>query len=103
MVAVLVAIGVNSEGSREILAVMEGAKEDTESWRAFLRHLKERGLRQASPAGGGDVSGWRIGVDVGGGTAALRGGHEMGNAVLFEHALIAERRGGGGRPGSGVR
>src|SRR5262245_66222448 len=24
---------------------MEGAKEDTESWRAFLRHRKERGLR----------------------------------------------------------
>jgi putative transposase len=44
VVAVLVAIGVNSEGFREILGVMEGAKEDTESWRAFLRHLKERGL-----------------------------------------------------------
>jgi putative transposase len=44
-VAVLVAIGVNSDGFREILGVMEGAKEDTESWRAFLRHLKERGLR----------------------------------------------------------
>src|SRR5579885_1570348 len=43
-VAVLVAIGVNAEGFREILGVMEGAKEDTESWRAFLRHLKERGL-----------------------------------------------------------
>jgi transposase-like protein len=45
VVAVLVAIGVNSEGFREILGVVEGAKEDTESWRAFLRHLKERGLR----------------------------------------------------------
>lgn len=44
-VAVLVAIGVNSDGFREILGVMEGAKEDTESWRTFLRHLKERGLR----------------------------------------------------------
>jgi len=44
-VAVLVAIGVNAEGFREILGVMEGAKEDTESWRQFLRHLKERGLR----------------------------------------------------------
>jgi transposase-like protein len=43
-VAVLVAIGVNADGFREILGVMEGAKEDTESWRAFLRHLKERGL-----------------------------------------------------------
>jgi putative transposase len=44
-VAVLVAIGVNADGFREILGVMEGAQEDTESWRAFLRHLKERGLK----------------------------------------------------------
>lgn len=44
-VAVLVAIGVNADGFREILGVMEGAKEDAESWRAFLRHLKGRGLR----------------------------------------------------------
>jgi transposase-like protein len=43
-VAVLVAIGVNGDGFREVLGVMEGAKEDTASWRAFLRHLKERGL-----------------------------------------------------------
>jgi transposase-like protein len=44
-VAVLVAIGVNAEGFREVLGVTEGAKEDTESGRAFLRHLKGRGLR----------------------------------------------------------
>jgi len=44
-VAVLVAIGVNAEGFRTILGVMEGIKEDAESWRTFLRHLKERGLR----------------------------------------------------------
>jgi putative transposase len=44
-VAVLVAIGVNREGFREVLGVMEGAREDKESWRAFLRHLKERGLK----------------------------------------------------------
>src|SRR5690606_12744891 len=43
-VAVLVAIGVNQEGFREILGVAEGAREDAESWRAFLRHLKGRGL-----------------------------------------------------------
>ena len=43
-VAVLVAIGVRSDGHREILGVAEGLKEDTESWRGFLRHLKERGL-----------------------------------------------------------
>jgi putative transposase len=44
-VAVLVAIGVNAEGFREILGVAEGAKEDAESWRGFLRHLKGRGLK----------------------------------------------------------
>lgn len=43
-VAVLVAIGVRADGYREILGVVEGLKEDTESWRNFLRHLKERGL-----------------------------------------------------------
>lgn len=44
-VAVLVAIAVGSDGYREILGVGEGAKEDRESWRNLLRHLKERGLR----------------------------------------------------------
>jgi len=44
-VAVLVAIGVGEDGYREILGVCEGAKEDKESWRAFLRRLKERGLK----------------------------------------------------------
>ena len=44
-VAVLVAIGVREDGYREILGVVEGVKEDTGSWRNFLRHLKERGLQ----------------------------------------------------------
>jgi putative transposase len=44
-VAVLVAIGVRFDGYREILGVVEGLKEDTESWRNFLRHLKERGMK----------------------------------------------------------
>jgi putative transposase len=43
-VAVLVAIGVDQDGYRQILGVVEGVKEDAESWRQFLRHLKERGL-----------------------------------------------------------
>lgn len=43
-VAVLVAIGVDHDGYRQILGVIEGAKEDAQSWRTFLRHLKERGL-----------------------------------------------------------
>jgi transposase-like protein len=43
-VSVLVAIGVDAEGFREVLGVAEGMKEDAESWLAFLRHLKQRGL-----------------------------------------------------------
>ena len=44
-IAVLIAIGVDQEGYREVLGVAEGTKEDSESWRSFLRHLKDRGLR----------------------------------------------------------
>ena len=44
-VAVLVAIGVSQDGYREILGVSEGAKEDKVGWLSFLRHLKQRGLR----------------------------------------------------------
>ena len=44
-VSVLVAIGVGTDGHRQILGVAEGEKEDLEGWRGFLRHLKERGLR----------------------------------------------------------
>ncbi len=43
-VSVLVAIGVNTEGYREILGVAEGSREDKESWKAFFRYLKGRGL-----------------------------------------------------------
>ncbi len=45
-VSVLVAIGVNKDGFREIIGVGEGAKEDKESWRNFLRFLKQRGLEK---------------------------------------------------------
>ncbi len=44
-VSVLIAIGVAQSGFREILGVSEGAKEDGPSWTAFLRELKQRGLK----------------------------------------------------------
>ena len=43
-VSLLVAIGVNDDGYREILGIVERAKEDKAGWSAFLKHLKERGL-----------------------------------------------------------
>ncbi len=44
-VSLLVAIGVNAEGYREILGICEGAKEDKAGWSGFLAHLKQRGLK----------------------------------------------------------
>ncbi len=43
-VSILVAIGVNEDGCREIIGAAEGMKEDKESWKSFFVWLKERGL-----------------------------------------------------------
>ena len=40
----LVVIGAWSDGRKEILAVRPGHRESTESWRAVLRDLRDRGL-----------------------------------------------------------
>ena len=44
-ISLLVAIGVNSEGYRDILGIVEGPKEDKAGWSSFLSHLKQRGLK----------------------------------------------------------
>jgi len=44
-VSVLVAIGVNADGYREIIGAAEGEKEDKAGWKDFLRELKKRGLK----------------------------------------------------------
>jgi transposase-like protein len=44
-VAILVAVGINNDGYREILGAAEGMKEDKASWLEFLKHLKERGVK----------------------------------------------------------
>ena len=46
-VSILVAVGVNKEGYREVPGAAEGSREDAESWKNFCRYLKERGLRSA--------------------------------------------------------
>jgi len=43
-VSILVAIGVDQDGYREVIGAAEGMKEDGESWRNFMIWLKERGL-----------------------------------------------------------
>ncbi|WP_195666384.1 IS256 family transposase [Eggerthella lenta] len=44
-VAVMVAIGVNQDGYREIIGCAEGFTESKDSWREFLLWLKSRGLK----------------------------------------------------------
>ena len=44
-VSVLIAIGVNAEGHREVIGVAEGMKEDRDSWEQFVRSMIERGLK----------------------------------------------------------
>jgi transposase-like protein len=41
---VLVIIGVNEEGHKELIALEDGFRESTESWLSLLRQLKARGL-----------------------------------------------------------
>lgn len=43
-VSLLVVIGVNQDGSKELLAVEEGYRESKESWASALRDLKRRGM-----------------------------------------------------------
>jgi transposase-like protein len=44
-VSILIAIGVNEDGYREIIGAAEGIKEDKESWKNFFIWLKSRGLQ----------------------------------------------------------
>ena len=43
-VSILVAIGVNEDGYREVLGAAEGMKEDKASWISFLQWLRGRGM-----------------------------------------------------------
>jgi putative transposase len=45
-VSLLVGVGVNAQGERDVLGIAEGQKEDKEGWLGFLRHLKDRGLKE---------------------------------------------------------
>ena len=42
--AVLLAVGINGEGRREILGMHVALSETEEAWKSFLKKLSERGL-----------------------------------------------------------
>lgn len=61
----LVLIGVRPDGSKELIAVEDGYRESTESWRDVLRNLKERGMRAPVLAiGDGALGFWAAVRDV---------------------------------------
>lgn len=50
----LVVIGVNERGQKKLLAIEEGYRESTQSWREVLLHLKGRGLEMPPQLAVGD-------------------------------------------------
>ena len=86
-VAVLVAIGVNSAGDREIIGCSEGYTESAESWREFFSWLKGRGL-----------SGVRLVTgDKCAGMLGARGGVPRGPLPALHGAFLPQRAGKGAR------
>lgn len=51
---VLVVVGVNEKGEKRFLALEDGVRESTQSWREVLLNLKERGLIQGPEVAVGD-------------------------------------------------
>jgi putative transposase len=51
---VLVVIGVNEEGQKELLALEDGFRESKESWLELINHLKKLGLRNGPEVATGD-------------------------------------------------
>jgi transposase-like protein len=56
----LVIVGVNARGQKHFLAIEDGTRESTQSWREVLLNLKERGLNTPKLAiGDGALGFWR--------------------------------------------
>lgn len=55
---VLVVIGVNREGEKHLLAIEDGVRESTQSWREVLLHVKARGLNAPALAIGDGAMGF---------------------------------------------
>ncbi len=83
---VLVIIGVNERGEKHLLAVEDGVRESTRSWREVLLDLKRRGLVEAPKLATGDgAMGFREALEeVYGSTRAQRCWvHKTGNVLNY--------------------
>ena len=63
--AILVLIGVNEQGRKELVSVMEGYRESAESWREIWRGVKERGMESPVLVIGDGIAGlWKAVAEV---------------------------------------
>ena len=60
---VLVVIGVNAQGEKQFLAIEDGVRESTQSWREVLLNLKTRGMHAPAVAIGGGAMGFWVAVE----------------------------------------
>ena len=79
----LVLIGVTTDGTKELIAVEDGYRESTESWKELLRDLKRRGMNAPVVAvGDGALGFWAAVRDVWPTTREQRCWfHKMGNVL----------------------
>ncbi len=59
----LVVIGVNRQGEKHLLAIEDGVRESTQSWREVLLHLKARGMNAPALAVGDGAMGFWAAVE----------------------------------------
>lgn len=79
----LVVIGARTDGTKDLIAVEDGYRESSESWRELLRDLKRRGMRAPVVAvGDGALGFWAAVRDVWPKTREQRDWfHKMGNVL----------------------
>lgn len=82
---ILVAIGVGMDGRREVLSVAEGMKEDSESWREFIKGMLARGLKGVRLVTGDRCAGLVAAVNE-----LLPGARYQRCMVHFERNILAK-------------
>ena len=84
-VSILVAVGVGLDGRREVLSVAEGMKEDSESWREFIKGMLARGLKGVRLVTGDRCAGLVAAVNE-----LLPGARYQRCMVHFERNILAK-------------
>ena len=84
-VSILVAVGVGMDGRREVLSVAEGMKEDSESWREFIKGMLARGLKGVRLVTGDRCAGLVAAVNE-----LLSGARYQRCMVHFERNILAK-------------